>query len=128
VFTSEDAGAADAPIVYQAVANEAPVLSGGVAITGWKVDDKGRWVAQLPDVGQGKWNFNQLFVNDQRRFRPRMPKRGYYFIAAEVPPTDAAAKHGYDRFQFNAGEIRADFTNLDNVEALCFSHWFMSRL
>jgi hypothetical protein len=97
-------------------------------ITGWKLDEKGRWVAQIPQVHDGRWNFNQLFVNGQRRFRPRLPKKGYYLIAAETPPTEAAAKHGYDRFQFNPGEIRSILKDLGDIEALCFSHWFMSRL
>ena len=33
--------------------------------------------ASLPDVKSGQWSFAQLFVNDQRRFRPRLPRHGY---------------------------------------------------
>jgi hypothetical protein len=128
VLTADDSGSADAPVVYEAAPNQTPIFSGGVAVTGWNLDANGRWVAQLPDVRDGRWNFSQLFVNGQRRFRPRLPKKGYYFIAGETPPTEAAAKHGFDRFQFNPGEIRSNFKDLGDVEALCFSHWFVSRL
>jgi hypothetical protein len=129
VLEPQDSGSADAPIIYEAAPNQTPILSGGVAITGWKRDAaNGRWIAQITDVRDGRWNFNQLFVNGQRRFRPRLPKKGYFFIAAETPPTEAAAKHGFDRFGFNAGEIRSDLMDLGDIEALCFSHWFMSRL
>ena len=53
----------------------------------WTVDHDGRWHAVLPEVKSGQWSFAQLFVNDQRRFRPRLPKHGYYKIAEQVPAT-----------------------------------------
>src|SRR5438477_332695 len=83
-----------------------PIVSGGAVITGWAIDDRGRWHARLPQVAAGQWNFCQLFVAGQRRLRPRLPKGNkYFYIAGEVAPTEASAGKGCDRFQFNPGEI-----------------------
>src|SRR5437764_15071106 len=72
--------------------------------------------------------FRPAFCQRPAPLPPRLPKSGYYHIAGEVPPTAAGGPHGYDRFRFNADEIRPTFKNLDDIETLCFSHWFMSRL
>lgn len=125
VFKPEDSGTAAAPVVYQAFEGERPVLSGGVPVAGWKTDGA-RWQATLEDVKSGKWNFSQLFVNDQRRMRPRLPKQGYYTIAAAAEPK--VKGRGDDRFQFTGEEIRKDWANRDDVEVLAFHQWNMSRL
>ncbi|HVT13633.1 MAG TPA: right-handed parallel beta-helix repeat-containing protein [Fimbriimonadaceae bacterium] len=73
------------------------------------------------------WSFSQLFVNGERRYRPRLPRSGYYTIAETVPPTEAAKGHGYDRFGFRAGEIQPNWANRDDVEVLVMHIWGMSR-
>jgi hypothetical protein len=47
----EDSGTPSSPTLYAAYASEQPVVSGGVAITGWKtamLDGKRVWTAALP--------------------------------------------------------------------------------
>ena len=127
-FGPEDSGTAQAPVIYQAYGNERPVISGGQRLSGWRVDDQGRWFVDLADVKAGQWNFSQLFVNDQRRFRPRLPETGYYKIARQLDPSDKAAGKGHDRFGFAPGEIRADWANLKDVEVMAFHHWAASRI
>ncbi|MGD0089908.1 MAG: right-handed parallel beta-helix repeat-containing protein [Planctomycetota bacterium] len=75
----------------------------------------------------GKWVFNQLFVDGQRRYRPRLPKDTYYFIASDMAPSKPDAK-GFDRFKFKAGDIQGNWKNLEDVEVLPFHNWYMSRL
>jgi len=131
VFTPADSGTAAAPVVYQAYPGETPVLSGGTALSGWRVDSKGRWQVELPAVRQGKWRFSQLFVNGRRRYRPRLPARGYYSIAASLPPSarakDKGPGDGPDRFGFTPGDIRPDMPNRDDVEVVAFHSWSASR-
>src|SRR4051794_29505064 len=74
VFTAEDSGTEKSPVVYAAEPKAEPVFSGGVRIAGWTVGDDGRWRVTLSDVKAGRWDFAQLFVNGQRRMRPRLPK------------------------------------------------------
>ncbi len=125
VFTPEDSGSSNAPVVYFADANDEPVLSGGELITGWREVAPGRWDVQLPDVAAGRWNFSQLYINDQRRPRPVMPKDGYCYIAGQLPPT-----HGEepDRFRFHTGEFFAGWHKLGDVEVTTFHLWTMDRL
>ena len=129
-FTRQDSGVPEAPVIYASYPGEKPVISGGVRLKGWKRDDKSPALARLhiPEVERGEWAFSQLFVNGERRYRPRLPKEGYHFIEAEVPPSPKAEKRGFDRFQFKAGDLRKDWTNLDDVEVLCFHSWSMSRM
>jgi hypothetical protein len=124
-FTPADSGTEAGPVVWSSWPGERAVLSGGVALRGWTVAE-GRWQMQLPAVQKGEWNFCQLFVNGQRRERPRLPRGGYFLIEKEISP--AAGAKGYDRFVYRRGDIQADWQNLGDVEALCFHSWSMSRL
>ena len=129
VLAAEDSGSAAAPVTYEAAPGAQPVLSGGMAIKNWTAEPDGRWVAHLPDVQAGKWNFAQLFVNGQRRMRPRMPAEGYAHIAGELPRSEKAKTgQGYDRFAFKPGDIAANWTNLHDVEVMTFHHWYTSLM
>jgi len=127
VFTPEDSGSEQAPVIYQAHGQERPVLSGGTAISAWQVGSDGRWTATLDDVKAGKWNFTQLFVNDQRRFRPRLPKQGYFQIAKQLKGTGARGP-GHDCFEFAGEDLRADWTNREDIEIVSFHQWTASRM
>ena len=125
-LTVEDSGTTDTPVTYQAWGDARPILSGGRAITGWQVGDLGRWRVTLPEVARGEWDFTQLFVNDQRRFRPIAPRAGYHTIAEPGPKPEGA--RGYDAFHFQEGHIAADYKNLHDVEAVIHHIWSTSRL
>ncbi len=88
-------------MVYEAASGQQPILSGGRRISGWKVGADGRWRVTLDDVKGGKWAFLQLFVDDQRRFPPRLPKTGYFKVGAEIKP--AADAKGYTQFVYREG-------------------------
>ncbi|MFH1007716.1 MAG: right-handed parallel beta-helix repeat-containing protein, partial [Candidatus Latescibacterota bacterium] len=127
-FAPEDSGTAQAPVIYRAFPGEDPVLSGGLRIKGWQETETGWWQAHLPEVENGQSNFTQLFVENQRRYRTRLPREGYAFIAEEIPPTPGSEGKGFDRFGFHDGDLRSDWHNLSDVEALCFHIWEMSRM
>ncbi len=127
IITPEESGTAGHPTIYCAYPGEKPVLSGGRRLTGW-VNHAGRYRIELPEVRDGGWRFEQLFVNGQRRYRPRLPKRAYYQIEREASPSPQAGTRGYDRFVFRDGDIRADWSNRDEVDVLCFQSWTMARM
>ena len=118
----------DSDTIYRAYPGERPVLSGGRPITGWKVGPDGRWQTTLADVKEGRWNFAQLFVNDQRRFRSRLPAKGYYLVDRQLPPSAEAGKHGFDGLGFSGEEIKPSWTNLGDVEVLVFQQWSAARM
>src|SRR5581483_631566 len=135
-FTADDSGSERAPVIYQAYAGEKPVISGGQVITGWKLDPKTKaWVTTLP---KNTANFEQLFVNGERRYRPRTTKNHYlYMVGPVISPTqseycrDGAQGRGflcYDRFEFKPGDINETYHNITDVEVNDFEVWTMAKL
>ena len=118
-FGPDDSGTEKSPTIYQAFGDERPLFSGGVRITRWHVSPEGWWRAKLDDVRAGKWSFAQLFVDDQRRYRPRLPKRGYYSIAEQI---------GRNQFRFAGNDIHAQWGDRSDVEVLSFIDWAAPRL
>ncbi|MBM4084193.1 MAG: hypothetical protein FJ272_05335, partial [Planctomycetes bacterium] len=127
VFAPEDT----APVTYAAYPGETPIIDGGVRITGWRtetVNGKTAWVADLPEVKTGKWAFRQLFVNGERRPRPRLPKRGLYRMkeAPGMPLPAGWGPGGYTRFVCAEGDVR-DYRNLSDVEVVYVHFWIEER-
>jgi len=120
-----------APVTYAAYPGERPVIDGGRAIDGWEettVDGVDVWKTTVSRVADGEWYFRQLFVNGQRRRRPRLPAEGYYEIA-DVP---------YDRdelwnvegcaYAFTTDDAPLDqWNNLEDVDALVPHRWVQER-
>lgn len=132
VFGPEDSGSVGAVRRYEgSEARKAgasqTVLSGMRSITGWRKLSNGWFRTNIPEVKAGNWDFIQLFVNGGRRYRPRLPKKGYYFIAEHVDPTPESKGKGNDQLQFNPGEIRGGWANRSDVDVLAFHEWIMSR-
>jgi hypothetical protein len=137
VLGPEDSGSPESPVIYQPYPGEKAVISGGRTITGWKPGPDGVWTAGLPEVKSGAWTFRQLFVNDQRRSRPRWPKQGT-LTAAGAPQIDTSGWVGNlpadsDQWskrtiQFRPGDLRPDWTNLDDVEVVLLQFWMEARL
>jgi hypothetical protein len=80
----EDAGTATSPTVIEAAPGELPVLSGGVAVKGWRklatrapglpAAAQGQvWVAAAPLQAGRALNFRQLWVNGRKAIRARTP-------------------------------------------------------
>jgi hypothetical protein len=137
VLRPEDSGTEASPTVYQSYPGETAVVSGGRAITGWKPGGDGVWTVELPEVKAGRWYFRQLFVNGQRRARPRLPKEGTWTVA-QTPKVDTSGWVGSlpaspdewakRSFQFRPGDLRPDWANLDDVEVVVLQFWMEARL
>jgi hypothetical protein len=79
-FTPADSGISTAPIIYEAAPGAKPLFSGGRRITGWRRGADGIWTATIPDVRDGKWYFEQLWVSGQRATRARSPNKFYFYM------------------------------------------------
>jgi hypothetical protein len=109
-------------ITIAAYKDEKPVLSGGRRITGFneqKLNARTVWVADLPDVKSGKWDFRQLWVNGERRYRARLPKKGLYKVQ-QAP--NGPWPRGQDRFNYAKGQLRT-YEDLDEIEVSVLSFW-----
>lgn len=77
----------DGGITFAAETAAHPLFSGGRRITGFRAGDDGLWIADVPEVREGKWYFEQLVVNGSRAVRARTPNEGFFdgVRAADAP-------------------------------------------
>jgi hypothetical protein len=80
VLTPEDSGTMESPVLYEAARGARPIFSGGRVIHGFHPGKDGIWEARIPEVAEGKWYFEQLFVNGRRATRARTPNQFYFYM------------------------------------------------
>jgi parallel beta-helix repeat protein len=80
-------------------------------------------VLDLPEVARGEWVFHSLFVNGQRRARPRLPKSDWFWIE-DVPGKglDAQFQEGSSQFIAKKGDLQP-WKNLTDVEVVALHFW-----
>lgn len=123
VLTPADSGTAEHPVVYVARRGEHPILSGGRRLTGFTVDAKGRWVTKVPGVAEGKWAFEQLFVNGERAVRARTPDRGFFRIAKLEQEVEGGDSQPKSRKGSAENVIWTDPTNLAGLATASVEDW-----
>ena len=124
-FKPDHGGTEHYPVVYRAKSiNQPAVFSGGRVITGWRVRADGAWSVTLPEVKEGKLDFAQLFVNGERRFRPRLPAVGYFQTVDDFNVT----KSGVNGFVYNGTDLNPSWANLADIEFMTIHIWSASRM
>lgn len=114
----------DSNTTYAAYHDERAILSGGRRVGPWEpVEGTRLWVARIPEVAEGKWNFRQLFVNGKRRTRARTPNEGWFPIVRGI---------GYDvenrtAFVFRKGDIKR-WSDWEEAEVVIYHSWETARL
>ena len=130
-FTPEDTGTAEVPITYTAYPGERVIISGGIRIRKWKetnVNGKKMWVVTVPGPGKATLEIRELFVNGERRRRPRIPKEGFYQIADFMGVDESCpVPTPQDSFRFASGDIKP-WKNLIDVEVVVLHFWAESHL
>lgn len=67
----------DSGLLVEGASGQAPVISGGRVLHGWKPEPGGLfWSAPAPGTDTGEWDFRQLYVNGQMRPQARLPHVG----------------------------------------------------
>ena len=128
--------AADNGVTYEAAPGAKPVLSGGRAVTGWKPGPAGVWTASIPEVKEGKWWFEQLWINGHRATRARTPNKFYHFMRGKVasgidPMTGKEAELSARAIAGRENDLAPVFDlpkeQLADVCAVVYHSWEMSR-
>ncbi|MEK6793810.1 MAG: LamG-like jellyroll fold domain-containing protein, partial [Spirochaetota bacterium] len=135
LFTPEDSGTANAPVIWRSAPNETAVISGGRMLTGFKeaaIAGKRAWVIDIPDVKEGKWYFRQLFVSAggkplERRFRPHIGMKRVDGLTYSARRKAAPHRAAQIDFVFAPGDIK-DWQNIADVEVAILHVWSSSRL
>lgn len=129
-FTSEDSGSTKSPITYTAYPGEKPLISGGHQIRKWtetKIAGKKMWVTTAPGAREKNPELRELFVNGNRRRRARLPKKGFYKIAASTSMEASPYNTRENSFVFASGDIK-QWKNLLDVEVVVLHYWAESHL
>lgn len=133
-FSPLDSG----PVTYASYPGEQAIIDGGQRIEHWHVEQhekKEIWVTEIPEVAEGSWYFRQLFVNDARRTRARLPKVGpasenrNFFWIDSVPglTTETPVDHGSASFHSKPGDMR-EFSHLQDIEVVVLHFWIEERM
>src|SRR6185436_2183991 len=86
------------------------------------------WLVNLPEAKEGKWRFRQLFVNDARRPRTRLPRQGEYHIESLPGFTGDFLRSPTKQFVYAPNNIVPTWRNLRDVEVVGITRWLDNRL
>jgi hypothetical protein len=107
-------------LLVAAFKNERPRLSGGRALHGWKTVGT-VWEMEIPNARTREGNFNQLFINGERRVRARTPNRGFFRISGGSPQDRPAKIH------FPRESVKPAWAS-NGVELVAFLAWSDLRM
>ncbi|MBW7990871.1 MAG: right-handed parallel beta-helix repeat-containing protein [Planctomycetes bacterium] len=132
ILTPQDSGTKEFPISYEAAAGARPVFTGGRVIKGFQRGQNGIWKTHIPEVANGKWYFEQLFVNGHRAVRARTPNKFYDYMGATSEVLVEGSKDKYRRTTSVQNESLAPLQNLDSTELrdvtlVAYHKWCISR-
>ena len=121
-FANADSGTGGFYVKYMAYPGERPLITGGKAITGWKVSDA---TNNIYSADAGTTAFRQLYVNGVKAIRARSPN----MLANNVP--DFNRPSGLDKTANNVqvpSSVVGDWKNLTKVEMHINIAWGDSTL
>ncbi|MFH1874653.1 MAG: right-handed parallel beta-helix repeat-containing protein [Pseudomonadota bacterium] len=120
MLTAQDSGAPCAPVVYQAVSGEEPVISGAEQVTGWTLHDADLNIWQAQTNVSTATMPRQLYVNGVRATRARTVDYPNYYY-----PTDTGYLYLY--LLGTDPQIPPTWNNPTAVEAVTVTQWKMMR-
>ena len=131
VFTLDDSTSYGRRVTYEAYPKEKPIFTGGRKITGWRKEDK-FWVADIPDAKEGKFQFDSLWVNGERRTPARTPNEGEYFStggrleAVKDPATGQMVDRNNIALSYRKGDMK-QWKDIDDALVVVFHSWETSE-
>ncbi|MEZ0387053.1 MAG: right-handed parallel beta-helix repeat-containing protein, partial [Verrucomicrobium sp.] len=133
VFEPQDGGTKDSPVTY--AGDGKVVISGGREISGWRDAGDGLWVAEIPEVKDGKWYFQDLWINGRRATRARTPNARYFHAtrpALEAPEgAPPMGKPEFTAFYAEANDLAPlsplNAGELKDAEVVVFQTWQIAR-
>jgi hypothetical protein len=135
-FTPADSGTEAAPVVYAAAPGANVVISGGRVLKGFSVGADGLWRLQIPEVAEGKWTFEQLWVNGRRATRARTPNEFYLYTNGKVghardPKTGVVSNLGNRAIRVRPEDMAhfaaASSGPLEDINVVMYHSWEVSR-
>jgi hypothetical protein len=125
-------------IRFRAYPDEHPIVTGNRVIEGWEaaeVNGVDAWKTTVPEGSEGSWYFRQLFVDGERRHRPRLPEDVDEVLEGEATATseterfyefgDGTPSGGDQRtFEYEEGSLDPDWRNLGDIDIVAMNKWY----
>lgn len=128
-ITPENGGSENTTLIIRSADNQKAVFNGARKISGWKKTKNNLWMAPVAEAIDGKWLFNQLFVNGEQRTLARFPNEGYYKVAGFPDGGEEINYHkACKRFQFKAGDLNPKWKNIKDVRVIVYHFWTDTHL
>jgi hypothetical protein len=119
-------GPLDSSVTYVASPGETPIISGGMAVSGWTKGNGELWTASIPAVREGRFYPRTLFVDGKSAIRARTP--GIDDSAAYMRLADARLSKDLSTFTLKLPEgLVRTWSNIDDVEAVVLGSWEITR-
>ena len=100
------------------MAGEKPIISGGISIQNWNLEEDGIWSASLPANFQGE--FRSLYINNKRAVRARFPDKDYLRI-------EEAGKDNRTNFFFKKDDL-PELSDVEKLELVLLHDWSITRI
>lgn len=114
----------DSDVSFVGVGKIRPLISGGQAVTGWKQEAPGLWVAPVSRAAD--WPLRSLYVNGERATLARSPNDDYFRTVGKALPfkdAEGAEKDSSKQaFRFKPGELQ-NLPDIAGANVIVFYHW-----
>lgn len=128
-ITPENGGSANSKLIIRSADYQKAVFNGAKKITGWKKAKNNIWKAPVLESKEGKWLFNQLFVNGQQKTLARFPNEGFYTVAGFPDGGEEIDYHSASkRFQYKVGDLNPKWKNIKDVRVIVYHFWTDTHL
>jgi len=118
VLTQKDSG-----LLIAAGPDARPVVTGETELHRWSRSpgDPGVWQTEIPEAGDGKWVFHELFVNGRRQSRTRVPEAGFFRVDGSIVTNQPT------QLRFHPGDIHPEWAGPGDVEVIAYTAWAQTR-
>jgi hypothetical protein len=128
ILNPNNGGSATTQLIIRS-ADQRAYFNGAKKISGWKKYKDNIWMARVPEAKEGKWMFNQLFINGRQGTVARFPNQGYYYVAGFPDGGEEVDYHtDSKRFQFKKGDINPDWKNIRDIRVIVYHFWSDAHL
>lgn len=110
VFTPDDSGTAQNPIIYRAQKAGRVVLSGGIPVAGWRRVQGNLWRVEVPEARGTNWTPRLLRVGERWAIRARHPN-----FDSQNPRTGGWLFAGFHGERWERGVFGQGVGNIHNV-------------
>lgn len=131
----------DPHVTWRSYPDERARITGSRTIMGWRetrVNGRRAWQTTVPALDGGEeWNFKTMFVNDERRSRPRLPESVDAFLDAFEPIRDLETQNYWFQkgttdseplaFVYREGDLDPTWQNLTDIDVVATTQWITER-